>query len=172
MKQRILLIVFSLSFCLTSYSQDIDGMFKQGEQKKNAGDYQAAIGFYTKVLNSQPDHLNALLQRAFCNSIEKNYQGAIDDYTKVIGANPEHIWAYISRGSANNKLKKFAIALPDFDKALSLNPENEEAQEALNNRGWAKQGLGDHDGACKDWNESKKKGNEEAKIILKNTHCK
>ncbi len=172
MKRYLLLLTFLLSNLLTSYSQDIEGMFKQGEQKKMAGDYHTAIGFYTKVLNSQPDHLNALLQRAFCHSIEKNYQGAIDDYTKVIAAHPEHIWAYISRGSANNKLNKFAVALPDFDKALSLNPENEEAQEALNNRGWAKQGLNDHDGACKDWNESKKKGNEEAKIILKNTHCK
>jgi tetratricopeptide (TPR) repeat protein len=171
-KQILTLFIFLFSNFLTSYSQDIEGMFNQGEQKKIAGDYHTAIGFYTKVLNSKPDHLNALLQRAFCHSIEKNYQGAIDDYTKVIAAHPEHVWAYISRGSANNKLKQFAIALPDFDKALSLNPESEEAQEALNNRGWAKQGLGDHDGACKDWNESKKKGNEEAKIILKNTHCK
>ncbi len=172
MKHILLLITFLLSNLLTSYSQDIDGMFNQGEQKKMAGEFRTAIGFYTKVLNSKPDHLNALLQRAFCHSAEKNYQGAIDDYTKVIAAHPEHIWAYISRGSAYNKLKKFDLAMPDFDKALSLNPDNAEAGEALNNRGWAKEGLNDHDAACKDWNESKKKGNEEAKIILKNTHCK
>ena len=172
MKHLFLLLTLSLSNLLTSSAQDIEGMFKQGEQKKNSGDYKTAIGFYTKVLNVEPDHLNALLQRAFCQTIEKNYQGAIDDYTKVITEHPEHIWAYISRGSAKNKLKKFAEALPDFDMALSLNPKSEEAQEALNNRGWAKQGLGNHDDACKDWNESKKKGNEEAKLILKNTHCK
>ncbi|MCG3164971.1 MAG: hypothetical protein POELPBGB_00731 [Bacteroidia bacterium] len=172
MKQ--LLTIFAILFInlSTSSGQDIEGMFNQGEQKKMSGDFHTAIGFYTKVLNSQPDHLNALLQRAFCHSAEKNYQGAVDDYTKVIAAHPTHIWAYISRGSAYNKLKKFDLALIDFDKALSLNPGNTEAGEALNNRGWAKDGLNDHDGACKDWNESKKKGNEEAKIILKNTHCK
>jgi len=172
MKKSTVTFFALLSSCIILYAQDIEGMFNQGEQKKAAGDYHTAIGFYTKVLNSEPTHLNALLQRAFCYSIEKNYQGAVDDYTKVIAAHPEHIWAYISRGSAYNKLKKFDLALPDFDMALSLNPKSEEAQEALNNRGWAKEGLKDHDGACKDWNESKKKGNEEAKIILKNTHCK
>lgn len=172
MKNLLFLISLIVSLSLASHAQDIEGMFKQGEQKKAAGEYQTAIGFYTKVLNSQPDHLNALLQRAFCNSIEKNYQDAIDDYSKVIASHPEHIWAYISRGSAYNKLLKFDLAIPDFDFALSLNPDNAEAGEALNNRGWAKEGLKNHDGACKDWNESKKKGNEEAKIILKNTHCK
>lgn len=172
MKHLSILVILLFSQLSILPAQDIEGMFKQGEQKKAEGDFHIAIGFYTKVLNSQPDHLNALLQRAFCYSIEKNYQGAIDDYTKVIASHPDHIWAYISRGSAYNKLKKFDQAMPDFDKALSLNPDNAEAGEALNNRGWAKEGLNDHDGACKDWNESKKKGNEEAKIILKNTHCR
>lgn len=32
--------------------------------------------------------------------------------------------------------------------------------------------LGDVKGACEDWNKSKKLGNEEAKIILKNNYCK
>lgn len=42
----------------------------------------------------------------------------------------------------------------------------------MNNRGWAKKFLGDKDGACKDWQTSKKMGNEEAKIILKNNQCR
>ena len=102
--KKAFIFFFTFLFFYSVNAQDTEGMFNQGEQKKAAGDYQTAIGFYTKVLNSQPDHLNALLQRAFCYSIEKNYQGAVDDYTKVISAHPEHIWAYISRGSAYNKL--------------------------------------------------------------------
>lgn len=165
MKQLLLLLALLFSNLLTSYSQDIEAMFNQGEQKKMAGDFHTAIGFYTKVLNSEPNHLNALLQRAFCHSVEKNYQAAIDDYTKVIAEHPSHVWAFISRGSAYNKLKKFEIAIPDFDKALSLNPDNAEAGEALNNRGWAKEGLNDHAGACKDWNESKKKETRKQKLF-------
>jgi hypothetical protein len=42
----------------------------------------------------------------------------------------------------------------------------------MNNRGWSKKFKGDKDGACKDWNASKKMGNDEAKIILKNNQCK
>jgi hypothetical protein len=32
--------------------------------------------------------------------------------------------------------------------------------------------MGDTEGACEDWNKSKQLGNAEAKIILKNNHCK
>ncbi|MCC6690317.1 MAG: tetratricopeptide repeat protein, partial [Bacteroidia bacterium] len=82
---------------------------------------------------------------------------------------PDHEYAYVSRGSAKNKLKNFKEALLDFDRALQLKPDD---CEAYNNRGWAKKGLGDEDGACKDWHYSKKKGNDEAKIIIKNNHCR
>jgi tetratricopeptide (TPR) repeat protein len=82
---------------------------------------------------------------------------------------PGFLWAYISRGSALNKLKRFQEAMSDFNKALELDPEN---QEAYNNRGWAKKGLGDDKAACEDWKKSKKMGNEEAKIILGNSGCR
>jgi hypothetical protein len=52
---------------------------------------------------------------------------------------------------------------------LNIDPNN---QEAYNNRGWAKNGLGLYKEACLDWKTSKKLGNEEAKIILKNNNCK
>ena len=44
--------------------------------------------------------------------------------------------------------------------------------EAYNNRGFTKKLSGDLQGACADWNISKKLGNDEAKVILKNNHCK
>jgi Flp pilus assembly protein TadD len=66
-------------------------------------------------------------------------------------------------------LKKYDLAVTDFDKALEIDPTN---QEAYNNRGWAKLGMDDKKGACKDWKKSKKLGNGEAKIILENNHCK
>ena len=59
--------------------------------------------------------------------------------------------------------------MTDFNEALRIEPKN---QEAFNNRGWAKSGLGRAAVACEDWNMSKKLGNEEAKIILKNNQCK
>ena len=52
---------------------------------------------------------------------------------------------------------------------LSLDPTD---QEAFNNRGWSYKGKGDMKAACRDWKESRKMGNAEAKIILSNNRCK
>ncbi len=71
--------------------------------------------------------------------------------------------------AALNKQKKYKEAMADYDRVLSLDPKN---TEAYNNRGWCKKWLTDTDGACADWNTSKRLGSEEAKIILKNNHCK
>ena len=53
-------------------------------------------------------------------------------------------------------------------KRIELDPRD---QEAYNNRGFALKKLGRKDEACKDWNKSKKLGNKEAKVILKNNYC-
>ena len=66
------------------------------------------------------------------------------------------------------KLKQYEKAMEDFNAILAADPEN---QEAYNNRGWCKKYLGDPAGACEDWKQSKKLGNSEAKIILKNNGC-
>ena len=74
-----------------------------------------------------------------------------------------------SSDSSKLKLKRYREAILDFDHVIQVNPNN---YEAYNNRGWAKKGLGDDKGACQDWQYSKKKGNDEARIILQNNHCR
>ena len=93
----------------------------------------------------------------------------MSDYTQVIKIDPQHKWAYISRGSARNRLGDYAMAMEDFNKALEIDPKE---PEAYNNRGFTKKLTGDNAGACEDWNFSKRLGNNEAKIILKNNHCR
>jgi tetratricopeptide (TPR) repeat protein len=113
--------------------------------------------------------MNAYLRRGFCRSVLQQYDEAVKDYSHVIEKHPKHPFAYLSRGSAYNKKEEFKTAIIDFDRVLNMEPKN---QEAYNNRGWAKNGLGLYKEACKDWKTSRKLGNEEAKIILKNNHCK
>lgn len=146
-----------------------DALFQQGETAYRNGGYAKAIVLFTQTLALDPDHLNAYLQRGFCHSLQREYDLAVTDFTSVIQRKPDHLWAYTSRGSAYGKLGRNDLALADFDMVLQLDPHN---QEAYNNRGWTKKAQGDADGACKDWNTSKKMGNAEAKIILKNNHCK
>lgn len=161
-----LLFLFPATF---SFAQNAETLFNKAEAEFTNGKYEAAAALYTKVIAADPENVNAYLRRGFCYSVQQKYEQAIADFSHVIERHDNHPFAYISRGSAYNKIEDWQSALIDFDKALSLDPDN---QEAYNNRGWAKVGLGLEKEACADWKKSKKLGNQEAKLILKNNHCK
>jgi tetratricopeptide (TPR) repeat protein len=153
----------------TERHEEVEKLYREGEKAYNAGGYAKAIGLFSAVLEREPDHLNAYLQRGFCHSLQREYELAVADFSAVIERKNDHVWAYTSRGSAYNSLGKPDLAMRDFDAVLGLDPKN---QEAYNNRGWSKKALGDAPGACQDWKTSKKLGNGEAKIILENNRCK
>jgi tetratricopeptide (TPR) repeat protein len=165
MKHLLNLILITVSY--VGLAQD--AVFNKAENLFAEGKYEEAAKLYTQALSVDSENMNAYLRRGFCRSVLKNYDGAIADYSAVVENHPDHPFAYLSRGSAYNKKEEWKLALIDFDKVLSLDPKN---QEAYNNRGWAKTGLGLHKEACADWKQSRKLGNEEAKIIMKNNHCK
>jgi len=167
--RKVLLYLPLILLSTEIVAQKMGPNFKKAEVRFKMEDYAGAIKYYTKELAKNPENLNAYYRRGFTYGIHGNHKAAIRDYSIIVKKDPEHVWAYISRGSARNRLKLFDQALTDFDKAIEIEPKN---QEAYNNRGWAKYGLGDRKGACKDWKYSKKMGNGEAKIILSNTHCK
>ena len=146
-----------------------DDLFQAGEKAYRSGDHATAITLYTQVLEVDPEHINAYLQRGFCHTLQKEYEPAIADFSAVIKRKPDHLWAYTSRGSAYNKLGRHDEAMADFDRVIAIDPKNE---EAFNNRGWARKAKGDIAGACKDWKTSQRMGNGEARIILSNNRCK
>jgi len=166
---RALIFFISLFITAVSFAQNAETLFNKAESEFANGNYEAAAVLYSQVITADSGNVNAYLRRGFCNSVQKNYVQAIADFSHVIERHDNHPFAYISRGSAFNKVENWQSALVDFDKALALDPNN---QEAYNNRGWAKTGLGLAKEACEDWKKSKKLGNEEAKLILKNNHCK
>ena len=169
-KNLILIFLLVISFSnVKSQDSTAADYFKKGDYFYRNFDYAEAVDMFNKSLQLEPGNINALLQRGFCRNMLKDYDGAIKDFTEVIKLNPDHRWAYVSRGSSRNKKGDYQLAIEDFDKALTFDPTD---QEAYNNRGFSKKLSGDKAGACEDWNKSKKLGNEEAKIILKNNNCK
>ena len=141
---------------------------KQADNEFSKGHYEDCITTYGQVIQGDPENLNAHIQRGLALSIVGQYSDAVSDFSKVIDQRPELTAVRNSRGSAYMKLKKYNEAIADFNSVLTADPEN---QEAYNNRGWCKKHTGDHEGACDDWKKSKKLGNGEAKIILKNNDC-
>jgi tetratricopeptide (TPR) repeat protein len=142
--------------------------FRKGDDLFAKGKYAESIESYTKAIEVDPENINAYIQRGMAYSITKDYQKAVADYSLVLQRNPDMINVKNSRGSAFLKLKMYDEAFADFNDIINADPGN---QEAYNNRGWCKKYLGDQEGACEDWKQSKKLGNAEAKIILKNNGC-
>ncbi|MBL7937995.1 MAG: tetratricopeptide repeat protein [Flavobacteriales bacterium] len=171
----VLILIWGPALATAQYMADatprsgMEELYKAGEKAYRSGEYSAAIALFGQVLENEPDHVNALLQRGFCHSLNAEYDLAVKDFSAVIERKNDHTWAYTSRGSAYNKLGQYELAIADFNKVLAIDPKNE---EAYNNRGWARKATGDISAACKDWNTSKRMGNAEAKIILTNNRCK
>lgn len=146
-----------------------DEFYRAGEKAYRNGDHRMAVQLFTKVLEIDADHVNAMLQRGFCHTLLAEYDMAVADFTAVIERKPEHAWAYTSRGSAHAKSGRHDLAIADFEQVIALDPKN---TEAYNNRGWSRKALGDEQGACKDWKTSQRLGNGEARIIQQNNRCK
>ncbi|MEZ4721828.1 MAG: tetratricopeptide repeat protein [Flavobacteriales bacterium] len=166
--KHLTLLLASFFFCIGIFAQDAAELVSQGQKQLEMGQNDEALNLYNKAIQTDPEYLDAYLKRAFVYSIQEKHQLAIQDYDKIIELNPKNSYMYVSRGSAYNKLKQYQKAIEDFNKAIEIDENN---TQAYNNRGWAKKALGDKEGACDDWKKSKKMGNEEAKIILKNNQC-
>lgn len=143
--------------------------YNKGLQLVAQGKFRESLKSFDSAIIADSTNYNAWIKRGFVRAMTGDFAGEMSDYTFVINAVPEHAYAYISRGSAFNKLKEYSKAIDDFDTALRIDPSS---QEAYNNRGFARKGLGDLEGACADWRQSKKLGNAEASVILQNNHCK
>jgi tetratricopeptide (TPR) repeat protein len=167
--KKICLSTILIIFFINCKAQTAEDFFKEGEAKSRQRNFSEAIEQYSKAIKKDSMMWNAYVKRAFCYGLTEQYDKAVEDYTVVIAAEPEKIYSYQSRGSAHYKLGHYPEALADFNKVIELDAKN---QEAYNNRGFVKKGMGDKEGACKDWYTSKKMGNEEAKIIIKNNNCR
>lgn len=143
--------------------------YNMGLQFIAQGKHREAIQSFDKAIMDDSVNYDAWIKRGFVKSIVGDFEGELYDYNHVIVALPDHVFAYISRGSAYVRLKQPEKGLQDFNTAIRLDPSN---PEAYNNRGFARKALGDEAGACSDWKMSRKLGNEEAAIILKNNYCK
>ena len=169
--QRLFFLLTIVAWCAIPsvlVGQDVNDLTAQGDRHVSHGNYADALEAYNEALKLDPTSENLYSKRAFTFSLLKQYEQAVSDYSTLIEMKPTLISAYLSRGSAFNKLERFKEALQDFNKVIELDPQN---SEAFNNRGWSKKGMGDKEGACQDWKTSKKMGNSEAKIILKNNQC-
>ncbi len=133
----------------------VQAYINRGHAKNDRGDTNGAIEDFSNAIQLKPEEGTAYFSRGGIKSKIEDYEGAIDDYNFAIKHNPEPAklyYIYYIRGNAKLKLDDFAGAIDDYDNAIRLHPKY---ANAYNNRGKAKQALGQHEDAEADFTKAK-----------------
>ena len=99
-------------------SQDI---FAEGALHFSRGDYSKSIAGFSKVIDIEPEHIEAYLSRGVSLSKLGDFDSAVSDFNKVIEFDPGHSKAHHFRGLVHMKRGDLEKAVEDFDKAIELN---------------------------------------------------
>ncbi len=155
----------------------------RGSAKSSIGDYVGAIEDYDKAIQLNPNDTIAYYNRGRAKGLlgeskadqgvlveaRHHYQMAIDDCTEAINQDPNLSIVYNNRGWTRYLLGQVATkegnskeaqrlyqeAVSDSDTALQLQTKGDIFRSSIyHTRGAAKVGLGDHNGAIEDFNES------------------
>lgn len=94
-----------------------------------AGEYQAALEKFRKVLQLDVKNNNARFNCAEILYAQKDYQKAITEYSKVLIDDAADVQALTGRGHCYAKLKQFSKACEDFLTVTKLQPDDAQAEE-------------------------------------------
>ncbi|TET31366.1 MAG: tetratricopeptide repeat protein [Planctomycetota bacterium] len=130
-----------------SKSDDPDYWDRLGRDYVKVGDLPAAIRAFTKVIEIDPNAVEAHNNRASAKAEMGDHEGAIEDYTKAIELFPNYPGAYANRGLAKESAGRILDAIMDYNEAIKLDPN---FITAYNNRASARQKLGNPTGAIED----------------------
>ncbi|XP_053490794.1 small glutamine-rich tetratricopeptide repeat-containing protein alpha [Ictalurus furcatus] len=96
-----------------------------GNDQMKVENFSAAVEFYSKAIQINPQNAVYYCNRAAAYSKLGNYAGAVRDCECAIGIDPNYSKAYGRMGLALSSLNKHTEAVGYYKKALELDPENE-----------------------------------------------
>ena len=82
----------------------------------------AAIADFSRAVELEPKHAEALCQRGFLAWRKKELDAALADFCRVIELVPDHSTALIARGQVYLAMEDFDRAITDFDRAAAIRP--------------------------------------------------
>lgn len=97
------------------------------------GQYNEAIGEYTKALKMNPHYAIAYCNRGMAYAKNGHYEQAIADYSQALSIDPKHSTSYYNRGIAHLRLGDSKQAIEDFQGAAKL--DHKGAQKYLKSKG-------------------------------------
>ena len=148
-------IFFPIASIFTSekaYANTVSWYITQGILARNKGNYKAAIDFYNKAQQINPNIDLIYLNRGVAKVKIEDFQGALNDYNRAIEINPQFAEAYMNRGTLKGGFfEDYSGSINDLNKALSINPQ---LADAYQGRGIAQLLIGENDKACDDFKKA------------------
>jgi len=119
----LLAVIMIISSCKTA---NVEGpeteydLLKRGYQRFVRKDYQSAIQIYTRLLEINPENVEAYAYRGLCRYHLNDFEGAIIDFNKSIVYQPDYAEVYNLRGVARGELGDKTGACEDWKKSFEL----------------------------------------------------
>jgi len=104
-----------------------DYRYRQGSALHGLRDFAGARKAYDAALATDPQHVDALYERALLSFAEGQPAAAIADLDRALRLSPRAANAYYARGQAREALGDHAAAIGDFTQALNLRADYPDA---------------------------------------------
>ena len=136
MKNVIILVsivfLFSITSLTTAYSEeDVDLLFKKGLESYQNGKIDEAISYFEKVIEIDPNHVDALSNIGGLVSTIGKHDEASSYLDRALEIEPNHVRALINKGILLSFLNQTDDGIFYLDKAIENEPDN---IDALRNR--------------------------------------
>jgi len=116
---------------IANAQEDIDLLFQKGLESFENKNIDEAISYFEKVLEIDPNHVDALSNRGGLLSTIGKHDEAISDLDKALEIEPNHVRALINKGILLAFLNQTDDAIFYLGQALEIEPDN---IEGLRNR--------------------------------------
>ena len=97
-------------------------LMQQGETAMNAGDFEAALHAFDKLVKMEPEFAEGWNKRATIFYLINNYQASIADIERTLVLEPRHFGALSGLGLVCDALDEKRKALEAYRSALEIHP--------------------------------------------------
>jgi len=104
--------------------EDVDLLFEKGIESYRNGNHDEAISYFDRVLEIEPDNLDALTNKGGLLSALEKHEEAIPYFDRVLDIESNHVSALVNKASALGSLGEFDDAIFNLDRALEIEPKN------------------------------------------------
>jgi len=137
LKNAIILVSIVFLFSITSLTnanseEDVDLLFQKGLESYQNGKSNEAISYFEKVIEIDPNHVDALSNLGGMLSTIDRYDESLSYLDRALEIEPNHVRALINKGILLAFLGESEDGAFYFEKALEIEPDN---VDALSNRG-------------------------------------